>query len=206
MTEPADVKHAPKVPAKDAAADTPEKRKQEYEKHLVQKNEEDGRAAAYNVEPTAPSTFASTPVQSTYPNALRPGIAGAIVNEEPVLLISRTVEEAAGIAFGIGVIQGVADKGCKLGAYAAGKWLGVTVRERSIKAEFPNGFMQYDSARIMAKGVIWVATTAAVVAGDPVVMSATGNLTKGTGTGDIPNARWDSSQATPGGLAQLRLF
>jgi hypothetical protein len=191
---------------------------EEYERRLIAKNEEDGRSAARDAAralaeladgPAGPGVNplgASTPIQTTYPDTIRPGVAGAIANEEPVRLISRTVEDAAGIVFGKAVIQGVADKGCKLGAFAAGKFVGVTVRERSIKAEFPNGFMQYDSARLMTEGVIWVVTAAAVIAGDPAVFDATGNWTKGTGTGDVPNARWDTSQATPGGLAQLRLI
>jgi hypothetical protein len=177
------------------------------ERRLVEKNEQEAARAADTRSPLGPSPrAASTPIQSTYPDTIRPGVEGAIVNEEPVRLISRTVEDAAGIPFGRGVIQGVANKGCKLGAMGTeGNMLGVTVRERSVKAEFPNGFMQYDSARIMRSGVIWVAVTEAVLAGDPAKISATGTWGKGTGTGDVPHARYDTSQATVGGLAQLRI-
>lgn len=150
--------------------------------------------------------LASTPIQTTYPDTIRPAIAGMIANEEPARFISRTVEDAAGILFGLGVIQGVADKGCKIGAMTTeGNMLGVVVRERGIKAEFPNGYMQYDSARIMRSGCIWVTVTAAVVAGDAAKISATGTWGKGTGTGDVPHARYDTSQPTIGGLAILRI-
>jgi hypothetical protein len=173
------------------------------EEALEKKNEADGLNAAQNVlvDPQA-----TTPIQTTYPSTMRPGVEGAIVNEEPVRLISRTVEDAAGIPYGRGVIQGVGDKGCKLGAYTTeGAMIGVTVRERSGFAEFPNGFAQHQSARIMRSGVIWVAVTNAVVAGDPAKIDATGKFGKGSGTNDVPHARFDTSQATVGGLAQLRI-
>jgi hypothetical protein len=147
-------------------------------------------------------------VQTTYPTSLRPGVAGAIVNEEPTRLISRTIEDAAGVGFGIGVIQGVNDKGCKVGAYTTeGAMLGVTVRQRNVSPNVLNGsgYAQYDSVRIMRSGVIWVEVTNAVVAGDPAKMDATGKFGKGTGTGDVPHARFDTSQSTVGGLAQLRI-
>lgn len=50
------------------------------------------------------------PVQSSYAETLRAGVAGAIVNTEPNNLISRTVEGAA-IGFGVPVAQGAGDKG-----------------------------------------------------------------------------------------------
>jgi hypothetical protein len=205
-----------------------EQDREEYERRLREENDRaSARAAAPDVlvknallneefrdlvaeqleeQPVGPTGFAaSTPIQTTYPDTIRPGIAGMIANEEPVRLISRTVEDAAGIAFGLGVVQGVADKGCKVGTYSEGAFLGVTVRERSIKAEFPNGFMQYDSARIMRSGCIWVAVTAAVVAGNPAKVSATGTWGPGSGTGDVNHCRFETSQPTPGGLAILRL-
>ena len=55
----------------------------------------------------------------------------------------------------------------------------------------------------MTKGVIWVANSGGVAAGDPVVLLADGAL----GTGSSPlleGARWDTT-ATTGNLAQLRL-
>ena len=55
----------------------------------------------------------------------------------------------------------------------------------------------------MTKGVIWVANSGGVSAGDPVVALADGAL----GTGSSPlvdGARWDTTAVT-GALAQLRL-
>lgn len=155
-------------------------------------------------------------IQSSYSETIGAARAGQIVNEEPSVLISRTVADATGIAFGKVVQEAVAD-GTKDGQCTADldtadmdayKFLGVTVRERSVRPETPNKFAQYESARIMRKGVIWVEVAAAVKAGEDVTVTlATGVL--GTtavtaGVVAIPNARWDSSTAGAG-LAKLRL-
>ncbi len=155
-------------------------------------------------------------VQTTYTETMRPAVAGMIANTEPCTLISRTVADAAGIGFGKVVQEAVAN-GTKDGqctgdlntaAMDAFKFLGVTVRERSLRAESPDTFVQYQSARIMRRGVIWVAVTGAVNAGEDVTVTlATGVLgtaAVAAGIVAIPNARWESS-TTGAGLAKLRL-
>ena len=140
-------------------------------------------------------------VQSTYADTISAGYAGAIVNTEPRVLISRTVEDAAGIAFGLAVMQGTADKGCVVSDGT--DFLGVTVRDQSIEDGTSDVFAQYDSARIMTKGVIWVANSCGVSAGDAVAALADGALATSTGS-DIVGARWETT-AADGELAQLRL-
>ncbi|AGC35703.1 virion structural protein [Rhizobium phage RHEph06] len=151
-------------------------------------------------------------VQSTYTENLRVGVAGQRANMEPVDLISRSVEDVAGLGFGIVVQQGAADKGCtgdlNTAAMDAYKFLGVTMRERGVNPETPNGWAKGESALIMRKGVIWVQVDGAVAAGNDVTVTlATGKLgTKAVAAGiiAIPNARWETSAADLG-LAQLRL-
>lgn len=148
--------------------------------------------------------------QTTYSETIAAAKAGMIANTEPVTLISRTVETVAGVGFGKVVQQGAGDNGCKsdLTAMTADTYLGVTVRERSVRPETPDQFAQYESARIMRKGVIWVMTDGAVAAGSDVTVTlATGGLgTAAVAAGiiAIPGARWDSSTAGAG-LAKLRL-
>ena len=140
-------------------------------------------------------------VQSTYADNVGAGYVGGLVNLEPRVLISRTVEDAAGIAFGLAVMQGTEDKECVVSDASA--FLGVTVRDQSVDPADPDTFRQYDEARIMTKGVIWVANSGGVAAGDPVVGLAAGAL--GTGSSPlIDGARWDTT-ADDGELAQLRL-
>ena len=155
-------------------------------------------------------------VQSTYSKAISAARAGQIANEEPVVLISRTVVDAAGIGFGK-VVQEAATDGSKDGQCTADldtsdmdayTFLGITVRERSVRPETPSKFAQYESARIMRKGIIWVDVAGAVKAGQDVTVTlASGVLgTAGVGAGvvAIPNARWESS-TSGAGLAKLRL-
>lgn len=156
-------------------------------------------------------------IQTTYSETMDAARAGMIANEEPSVLISRTVADAAGIGFGK-VVQEAATDGSKDGQCTADldtadldayKFLGITVRERSVRPETPSKFAQYESARIMRKGVIWVEVAGAVKAGEDVTVTlATGVLgTAGASAGTIvaiPNARWESS-TSGAGLAKLRL-
>ena len=141
-------------------------------------------------------------VQSTYADNIAAGYKGAIVNEEPRTLISRTVEDSGGIDFGLAVMQGSNDKGCVV--CDATDFLGVTVRDQSVEASDPDTFEYQSEARIMTMGVIWIANSGGVAAGDPVVALADGAL--GTGSSPIVmNARWETT-AVDGALAQLRLL
>lgn len=140
-------------------------------------------------------------VQSTYADTMYAGFAGGLVNTEPKVLISRTVEDSGGIAFGLAVMQGTDDKGCVVGD--GSDFLGVVVRDQSVEDGTFEGFAYQDEARIMTKGVIWVANSGGVNAGDPVAYLADGAL--GTGSSPlIAGARWDTT-AGDGELAQLRL-
>ncbi|MCW7544898.1 DUF2190 domain-containing protein [Aurantimonas litoralis] len=149
-------------------------------------------------------------VQSTYNETMDAARAGMRANMEPVDLISRTVETAAGVGFGKVVQQGTADKGCKsdLSGMTAQTYVGITMRERGVRPETPNAFAQYESALIMRKGVIWVEVAVAVTPADIVTVTlASGVIGKtavGAGVVAIPNARWESS-TSGAGLAMLRL-
>lgn len=150
-------------------------------------------------------------VQTTYSENIDAARAGQIANTEPNVLISRTVETAAGVGFGVPVQKGTGDNGCIIMAAGATEVLGITVRERSVRPETPNAFAQYESARLMRSGVLWVVVTDAggVVDGDPVWI----NLSNGTfsnadagsdGSVKLGGGRWESTQATNGGLAKIR--
>jgi len=132
-------------------------------------------------------------VQDTYSESIRPAVPGQLVDMSPKTLISRTVEDANGIGFGLPAFQGVQDKGIKNTGTAA-QFVGITVRERSLQAE-ANGFKQYDSARLITEGPVWVSTPGAVAAGSPVTLG--GVL--------IPGARYDTSTTAANQVAQVRL-
>lgn len=150
-------------------------------------------------------------IDFSYNETMPGGVAGRIVNTEPNTLISRTVETAAGVGFGLPVAQGTNDKGCKVMEAGDTEVVGFTVEDRSVDPNDPDTFAQYDSARLMRKGVLWVTVTDAggVSPGDAVwVTLATGALSNADVGSDgglqLPGCRWETSAAN-GALAQLRV-
>lgn len=131
-------------------------------------------------------------VQDTYAENIPAGVPGAIVDMIPKTLISRTVEPAAGIAFGLPVYRGANDKGVVATGTAA-NYVGFTVLDRSVREG--NQFSQYESARIMTDGALLITAPAAVADGAAVVI---GGVT-------IPGAFYQTTTTAANQLAQIRL-
>ena len=106
--------------------------------------------------------------QTTYSSTMSAARAGMIADMRGSTLISRTVEDAT-LGFGVPVTKGTAAGQCKKLAAGSTDIIGITVRERSGVAE-SSGWAQYEDARIMSEGALWVTVTDAggVAAGDPV--------------------------------------
>lgn len=129
------------------------------------------------------------------------GVAGSIATTENRDVKSRTVEDAAGIAFGLAVAQGANDKGVRAVKTGDTKFVGITTLDLSSRDDAK--FLQYESARILKKGVIWVEVTEDVKAGDDAAVDlATGKFNKSGAK--YPNARFETS-AVAGKLAQVEL-
>lgn len=144
-------------------------------------------------------------VQTTYNENMRAAVAGQIANMESSNLISRTVEDSAGIGFGVAVTQGTDDNECTAFA-GTGGILGITARDQSVDPDNPDEFAQGDSARILTQGVIWVTAAEGVDAGEDVYVEDDGTFT-GTETSTatvLANARWDSS-TTGSALAKVAI-
>ena len=149
-------------------------------------------------------------VQTTYNENIDAARAGMIANTEGVFnVVSRTVEDAAGVGFGLVVDQGANDGGAVAVSASTTSPIGFTVRERSVNPATPNKFAQYESARIMTKGVIWATVTDAggVAANDDVWLTlSTGALSNADAGGDdglqLAGCKWVSSAAN-GALAKI---
>lgn len=144
--------------------------------------------------------------QTTYPDNQPVAVVGAQATMLAADFISRTVEDAAGIGFGIAVTQGDNDKGCAAFSTGDTTILGITSLTRSTNPATPDVYAQYESARIQTSGDIWVTASVAVDAGDPVyVIPATGAFAKTNASSavQITGARWDTS-TTGAGLAVIR--
>ena len=129
------------------------------------------------------------------------GVAGSIATTENRDVKSRTVEDAAGIAFGLAVAQGANDNGVRAVKTGDTKFVGITAIDLSSRDDAK--FLQYESARILKKGVIWVEVTEDVKAGDDAAVDlATGKFNKSGAK--YPNARFETS-AVAGKLAQVEL-
>ena len=129
------------------------------------------------------------------------GVAGSIATTENRDIKSRTVEDAAGIAFGLAVAQGANDKGIRAVKTGDTKFVGITALDLSSRDD--SKFLQYESAQILKKGVIWVEVTEDVKAGDDVAVDLTTGKFNKSGA-KYPNARFETS-GVAGGLAQVEL-
>ena len=146
-------------------------------------------------------------VQSTYPEEIRSAVEGMVADAGLKTIVSRTVETAAGVGFGLAVVQGTADDGVIVPTATGGVFRGITVRDVTLPQSAGDAYQQYDEAALMVSGVIWVTAQEAVSAGDPVSFEVTtGQLTTIVdATHDaIPNATWETS-AGIGTLAKIRL-
>ena len=147
-------------------------------------------------------------VQSTYLDNMAAAYVGMIANSEPNVLVSKEVETAAGVGFGVPVIQGTADNQCDVVAASTNDVIGITVRDQSVTDDV---FALKDTALLMRQGVIWATVTDAggVAAGDPVwVLVSNGtfsNADAGTnGSLQLAGCRWETSAAN-GALAKIRV-
>ena len=144
-------------------------------------------------------------VQTTYSATMSAARAGMIADMRGSTLVSYNTEAA--LAFGVPVSKGTAEGQCKLTAAGATDIIGITVRDRSVAAG-QDAYAQYDSARVMTEGAIWVTVTDAggVAAGDLVwVKKADGtfsNADAGSAGSLKINGRWETTAAN-GALAVI---
>lgn len=149
-------------------------------------------------------------VQPNYALTMRPAVAGMKADMSPETIITRQVEGAAGLGFGVVAVKGTGDRQVKAAA-AGAAYAGITLLDPTVapltQPTNPDQYPAGDIAQVMLKGTVWVVAGEAVAAMDPVYfVPATGALMK-TATANtlIPGARWDTSAAS-GALAVLRLL
>lgn len=143
--------------------------------------------------------------QTTYTDQVAPGYPGLIVNAETRNIISRTVEDSAGIPFGRAVFRGSDDHGCTA-TPTAGKLYGI-VRDHEAIALLPGNaadvFPQRATAPIVTQGVIWVTAGASVAQNDQAYVTAAGAFTNSaSGNTILPGWVFDTTAAS-GSLVKL---
>jgi len=135
--------------------------------------------------------------------------AGLIFAQAPHDIVSRAVETAGGIAFGVAVTRGTdADK--QIVPAASADFLGITIRSLE-KEGGTAGAIQWnakETAGVMRSGYIWAVCPTGCVPGDAVnYADGTGVLDSGAagaGSTSLNGATWETTAAA-GELAVIRL-
>lgn len=145
-------------------------------------------------------------VQSNYSNSIPTGFAGMVYDGEPSNRISRTVEDAAGIAFGIACFNGAGDHGCTA-TPAAGKFQGIAIADAGQVpglGETADTIAQYRTIALLNEGVIWVNASVAVAKGDLAYVTAGKAITNVLTSNTAIPAKFDAT-TTGAGLVPLRV-
>lgn len=120
-------------------------------------------------------------LQTAYSDTVAKGYPGMVANGETSNRISRTVETAAGIAFGVPVYRGTGDHGCTstVGTLASFYgWTIATSAQALTAGADADEYAQYDTAAIMTSGAIYITVTGAVTDGAAITVGT------GAGAGD----------------------
>jgi hypothetical protein len=146
-------------------------------------------------------------LQTTYSDTIAAGFPGMVANGETSNRISRTVEDAAGIAFGKAVFRGSGDHGCTATVGTSATFLGVTIATSALALTAgadADEYAQNDTANIMSAGAIWVTAGEDVADGSQVYAAASGGAFVDTSTSNILLTGWFfDTTATSGNLVRI---
>jgi hypothetical protein len=135
-------------------------------------------------------------LQNAYTENLAAGYPGMIANGETGNRITRTVETAAGIAFGRPVYRGTSDDSCTATVGTLATFLGFTIAtsaQAPVAGQDADEYQQFDNAAILTSGALFVTVTGNVADGAA--------LTVNTGTGAISSTAADASNIATGWIA-----
>lgn len=149
--------------------------------------------------------------RENYNTDLGVAFEGMMADTSPAIVISRTIEDASGVGFGLPVKQGTKENGCLKTTAGTLAVLGITIRHQALPSEAVDVYPQGYNVSLLREGVIWVKVTdvGGVVAGDPVWLDITtgqfSNADPGTAKGlRLAGSRWESAAAN-GALAKIRV-
>jgi len=123
-------------------------------------------------------------LQTSYTGSVAKGYAGMIANGETSNRISRTVETAAGVGFGLPVYRGTGDHGCTSTVGTLATFLGWTVATSAcapVAGQDADEYQQYDTATILTSGAIYVTCTGNVTDGAAVTIGTGAGVADGIG-------------------------
>jgi hypothetical protein len=113
-------------------------------------------------------------LQTSYSNTIGKGYAGMVASGETSNRISRTIEDAAGVGFGVPVYRGSGDHGCTATVGTLATFLGWTIAvagQGLVAGQTADTFAQYDTVGIMPLGAIYINVKGAVVDGAAITLA-----------------------------------
>lgn len=149
-------------------------------------------------------------LQTTYTDTLAAGYPGMIASGETSNRISHSVEDAAGIAFGVPVYRGTGDNQCTATVGTLASFLGFTVATSAlglIAGADADEYQQYDNAAILTGGAIYVTVVGAVTDGAALSVGKGAAVADGIGAtaADATHIAtgWVADQTITSGLCRI---
>jgi hypothetical protein len=116
-------------------------------------------------------------LQTTYSNTIAKGYAGMVASGETSNRISRTCEDAAGIAFGKPCYRGSGDHGCTGTVGTLATFLGWAIAHAGqalVAGQDADEYQQYDAVGIITGGAVYVDVKGAVTDGAAITVGTGG--------------------------------
>lgn len=143
-------------------------------------------------------------LQTSYSETIPAGFPGMVANGETSNRITRTCEDAAGIAFGKAVFRGSGDHGCT--ATPSANLLGITIATSAlalVAGADADEYPQYENVAIMTQGVIWVTAGEAVTDGAQAYVTGAGAIVDTSTSNTILTGWFFDTTAASGELVKL---
>lgn len=131
--------------------------------------------------------------QTTYSERMPKAFAGQTYGSD-YEDVSRIVETAAGIGFGLAVSRGTSDKGVVLGGQSE-SFVGITLKDITLVHSVANldKYIETENCGVRRRGFIWVTVSGAVAMGDAVHYNATTGVISNSGGELVQGAVFESS-------------
>lgn len=149
-------------------------------------------------------------LQTSYTETIPQGYPGMIANGETSNRITRTVETAAGVAFGQPVYRGTGDHGCTATVGTLATFLGWTIATAAqalTAGQDADEYQQYDNAAILTGGAIFVNVKGAVTDGAAITVGTGGGAADliGATAADATHIAtgWVADQTITDGLCRI---
>lgn len=146
-------------------------------------------------------------IQSTYSTSIPAGFAGMLANGETQNRISRTIEDAAGIAFGKAAFRGTGDHGVTA-TPAAATFMGIVIADAGQVpgvGETADTVPQYGTVGLLNEGCIFVSAAVAVADGEQAYVTSGGAITNVSTSNTAIPAKFDQTTSAAG-IVRLRVF